>query len=47
VLAVQYIICIKGSEGSMLVSSHASTVYAVKNKLKDETNLADCTFILT
>jgi hypothetical protein len=27
--ALQYIISIKDSEGSMLVSAHASTVYAV------------------
>jgi hypothetical protein len=29
VSAVKYIISIKNSEGSMLVSEHASTVYAV------------------
>jgi hypothetical protein len=29
VSAVKYIISIKNSEGSMLVSAHASTVYAV------------------
>jgi hypothetical protein len=32
VSAVQYIISIKDSEGSMLVSEHASTVYAVWRK---------------
>jgi hypothetical protein len=37
VSAVQYIISIKDSEGRMLVSAHASTVYAVwriKSKTK-------------
>jgi hypothetical protein len=29
VSAVQYVISIKDSEGSMLVSAHASTVYAM------------------
>jgi hypothetical protein len=29
VSAVEYVICIKGSEGNMLASAHASTVHAV------------------
>jgi hypothetical protein len=29
VSALQYVISVKGSEGNMLVTAHASTVYAV------------------
>jgi hypothetical protein len=35
----KYIISVKGSEGSMLVSAHVSTVYAVSYRLHFQPNL--------
>jgi hypothetical protein len=47
VSGVQYVISIKDSEGSLLLCAHASTAYALKNKIENATDFIDFTSNLT